>query len=43
MYQATPEESDKQYRFADVAVIGAGPAGLAAALQSAELGAECHA
>ena len=37
--QATPEESDKQYRFADVAVIGAGPAGLAAALQSAELGA----
>ena len=38
--QATPEQSDKQYRFADVAVIGAGPAGLAAAFQSAGLGAE---
>ena len=32
--------TDKQYRFADVAVIGAGPAGLNAALQAATAGAE---
>jgi len=31
---------DKEYLFADVAVIGGGPAGLAAALQAAEAGAE---
>ncbi|MEX1204263.1 MAG: glycine cleavage T C-terminal barrel domain-containing protein [Dongiaceae bacterium] len=31
---------DKQYLFADVAVIGAGPAGLTAALQAAAAGAE---
>ncbi|MGE5476324.1 MAG: glycine cleavage T C-terminal barrel domain-containing protein [Bacteroidales bacterium] len=31
---------DKQYLFADVAVIGGGPAGLAAALAAAEAGAE---
>ena len=31
---------DKEYLFADVAVIGGGPAGLAAALQAAETGAE---
>ena len=31
---------DKQYLFADVAVIGGGPAGLSAALQAAESGAE---
>lgn len=31
---------DKKYLFADVAVIGGGPAGLAAALQAAETGAE---
>lgn len=31
---------DKQYLFADVAVIGGGPAGLVAALQAAEAGAE---
>lgn len=32
--------TDKQYRFADVTVIGAGPAGLNAALQAARTGAE---
>ncbi len=32
--------SDKAYRFCDVAIIGAGPAGLSAALQAAESGAE---
>jgi len=31
---------DKQYAFCDVAVIGAGPAGMAAALQAASTGAE---
>src|SRR5262247_3063415 len=31
---------DKEYLFADVAVIGGGPAGLSAALQAAESGAE---
>jgi len=31
---------DKEYLFADVAVIGGGPAGLSAALQAAEAGAE---
>ncbi|HEX7198118.1 MAG TPA: FAD-dependent oxidoreductase, partial [Dongiaceae bacterium] len=31
---------DKQYLFADVAVVGGGPAGLSAALQAAEAGAE---
>jgi len=31
---------DKEYLFADVAVIGGGPAGLAAALQAADAGAE---
>ena len=31
---------DKQYLFADVAVVGGGPAGLSAALQAAESGAE---
>ncbi|MBF0268416.1 MAG: (2Fe-2S)-binding protein [Alphaproteobacteria bacterium] len=31
---------DKEYLFADVAVIGAGPAGLAAALEAAKAGAE---
>jgi sarcosine oxidase subunit alpha len=31
---------DKKYLFADIAVIGGGPAGLAAALQAAETGAE---
>ncbi|MGH6962761.1 MAG: FAD-dependent oxidoreductase, partial [Dongiaceae bacterium] len=31
---------DKEYLFADVAVIGGGPAGLAAALQAADTGAE---
>lgn len=34
------QEIDKQYRFCDVAVIGAGPAGLSAALQAAEAGAK---
>ena len=38
--QASPERTDKQYRFADVAVIGGGPAGLAAAFQAAEAGAD---
>lgn len=32
--------TDKQYRFADVAVIGGGPAGMSAALEAAENGAE---
>lgn len=31
---------DKMYRYADVAVIGAGPAGMAAALEAAQAGAE---
>jgi sarcosine oxidase subunit alpha len=31
---------DKEYLFADVAVIGGGPAGVAAALQAADAGAE---
>jgi sarcosine oxidase subunit alpha len=34
------EYYDKQYQFYDVAVIGAGPAGLSAALQAAKTGAE---
>ncbi len=37
---AKPYKSDKAYRFCDVAVIGAGPAGLTAALQAADAGAE---
>ena len=37
-YQA--EYYDKQYQFYDVAVIGAGPAGLSAALEAAKSGAE---
>ncbi|MDR1462515.1 MAG: (2Fe-2S)-binding protein [Azoarcus sp.] len=36
----TPRYHDKAYIFADVAVIGAGPAGLAAALAAAEAGAK---
>ena len=32
--------TDKQYRFSDVAVIGGGPAGMSAALEAAENGAE---
>jgi sarcosine oxidase subunit alpha len=32
--------TDKQYRFADVTVIGGGPAGMSAALEAAENGAE---
>lgn len=35
-----PEIYDKQYKFADVLVIGAGPAGLSAALAAAKQGAE---
>lgn len=35
-----PEYYDKAYLFTDVAIIGAGPAGLQAALTSAELGAK---
>ncbi len=37
---AVPYHSDKAYRFCDVAVLGAGPAGLNAALQAADAGAE---
>jgi sarcosine oxidase subunit alpha len=37
--QTVPGYSDKQYLFADVAVIGAGPAGLSAALAAASAGA----
>jgi len=37
--QTAPEYCDKQYLFADVAVIGAGPAGLSAALAAAQAGA----
>ena len=37
---AKPYTSDKAYRFCDVAIIGGGPAGLAAALQAANAGAE---
>ena len=37
---AKPYISDKAYLFCDVAVIGAGPAGLTAALQAANAGAE---
>lgn len=37
---AKPYASDKAYRFCDVAVIGGGPAGLSAALQAANTGAE---
>ena len=36
---ATPHYQDKQYLFCDVAVVGAGPAGLSAALKAAEGGA----
>ncbi len=35
-----PEYYDKQYQFYDVAVIGAGPAGLSAALEAAKSGGE---
>ena len=35
-----PEYFDKQYKFADVTVIGAGPAGLSAALAAAQAGVE---
>ncbi|MFT5483176.1 MAG: sarcosine oxidase subunit alpha [Halieaceae bacterium] len=35
-----PTYHDKQYRFCDVAVIGAGPAGMQAALEAAKCGAE---
>jgi sarcosine oxidase subunit alpha len=38
--EATPRYTDKQYLFCDVAVIGAGPAGLNAALTAATGGAE---
>ena len=38
--QFKPEYYDKAYLFADVAIIGAGPAGLAAALEAAEAGAD---
>lgn len=34
------EPTDKQYRFADIAIIGGGPAGIAAARAAAETGAE---
>ncbi len=34
------DDTDKQYRFADVTVIGAGPAGRSAALKAGESGAE---
>lgn len=37
---ARPTYSDKAYRFADVAVVGGGPAGTAAALQAADAGCE---
>ncbi|MFN9478792.1 MAG: FAD-dependent oxidoreductase, partial [Betaproteobacteria bacterium] len=37
---APAEKTPKRYAFADVAVIGAGPSGLAAALAAAEAGAE---
>lgn len=37
---ATPYKSDKAYRFCDVAVLGGGPAGLSAAIQAADSGAE---
>lgn len=37
--QTLPKYSDKQYLFADVAVIGGGPAGLSAALAAAKAGA----
>ena len=36
---STPRYQDKQYLFCDVAVVGAGPAGLSAALKAAEGGA----
>ena len=38
--EAQPTYSDKEYRFADVAIVGGGPAGLEAALAAAEAGAE---
>ena len=38
--QAAPDYFDKAYDFCDVAVVGAGPAGMAAALEAAESGAE---
>lgn len=37
---ARPGYSDKAYRFADVAVIGGGPAGMSAAVQAADAGCE---
>ena len=36
---STPRYHDKQYLFCDVAVVGAGPAGLSAALKAADAGA----
>ena len=39
-FNTKPTTSDKAYRFCDVAIIGAGPAGLNAALQAANAGAE---
>jgi sarcosine oxidase subunit alpha len=38
--RARPDYFDKQYLFCDVAVVGAGPAGMEAALSAAEAGAE---
>lgn len=39
-FNSKPYKSDKAYRFCDVAVLGVGPAGLSAALQAANSGAE---
>ena len=38
--KAKPYLSDKEYKFCDVAIIGAGPAGLSAAVEAARSGAE---
>ena len=40
IHERHPEPLDKEHRFCDVAVIGAGPAGMAAAIAAAEAGAE---